>query len=122
MPHQPFLLPGYGAQGGGAEGVQAATDASGGGVLVTASRSIIYPDEAPELSWTDAIQVAAEGFALEVRGALEFLLLWGHLLWEVNACASTTEAFVAERLTKVGGGEVGVPAITKLIDVVQNGA
>ena len=71
MPHQPFLLPGYGAQGGGAEGVQAARNADGGGVLVTASRSVIYPEGSPDVSWKDSVQEAAEHFSLDVRGALE---------------------------------------------------
>lgn len=42
LPHTPFLLPGYGAQGAGAAEVAPAIDSSGLGALVTASRSIIY--------------------------------------------------------------------------------
>ncbi|MBK5225014.1 MAG: orotidine-5'-phosphate decarboxylase [Thermoleophilia bacterium] len=42
LPHTPFLLPGYGAQGAGAADVAPAIDSSGLGALVTASRSIIY--------------------------------------------------------------------------------
>lgn len=67
MPNQPFLLPGYGAQGGGAEGVEAALDASRGGVIVTASRSIIYAQPTESETWTDAIARAAEAFAIEIR-------------------------------------------------------
>ena len=70
MPQQPFLLPGYGAQGGGAEGVQAARDARGGGVLVTASRSVIYPDGSTKVSWMDLVRNAAEQFSLEIRRAI----------------------------------------------------
>ncbi len=42
LPHTPFLLPGFGAQGAGAADVAPAFDSSGLGALVTASRSIIY--------------------------------------------------------------------------------
>lgn len=42
LPHTPFLLPGYGAQGAGAADVAPAIDSRGLGALVTASRSIIY--------------------------------------------------------------------------------
>ena len=47
MPHQPFLLPGVGAQGGDAAMLGAAFGGRAAGALVTASRSIIYaPDPA----------------------------------------------------------------------------
>lgn len=42
MPHVPFLIPGYGAQGGGAEDVAEGFDAQGLGAVVNASRSILY--------------------------------------------------------------------------------
>lgn len=59
MPRAPFLLPGYGAQGGGADGVRAALDETGGGVIVTASRSVIHAwTDAPGV-WTDAVRDAA---------------------------------------------------------------
>jgi orotidine-5'-phosphate decarboxylase len=67
MPRQPFLLPGFGAQGGGAEGVAAALNTDGGGVLVTASRSVIYPDGPDEESWRDLIQDAGERFSLQIQ-------------------------------------------------------
>ena len=67
MPKQPFLLPGFGAQGGGVEGVTAALNADGGGVLVTASRSVIYPDGSNEQSWRDLIQDAGERFSLQIQ-------------------------------------------------------
>ena len=68
MPRAPFLLPGYGAQGGGAEGVRAALDASGGGVLVTASRSIIraWESDGNHASWTDSVAAAADRFVEEI--------------------------------------------------------
>ena len=63
MPRSPFLQPGYGAQGGGADGVRAALDASGGGVLVTASRSVIHAWVDSTGSWTDAVRDAARHLA-----------------------------------------------------------
>jgi orotidine-5'-phosphate decarboxylase len=71
MPHQVFLVPGYGAQGGTAEDVRALLDdrpECGGGVLVTASRSVIYAAGAGEEKWTGAIARAALRFSLEIRG------------------------------------------------------
>ena len=41
LPHTFFLVPGYGAQGGGAEDVKKAFDENGLGAIVNASRSII---------------------------------------------------------------------------------
>ena len=72
MPRSPFLLPGYGAQGGGAEGVRAALDESGGGVLVTASRSIIHAWDAKEAvdSWKDAVATAADHFARDISAVV----------------------------------------------------
>lgn len=45
MPRAVFLLPGYGAQGGDPRALAAARDARGGGVLVSASRSLTLPWE-----------------------------------------------------------------------------
>ncbi len=42
MPHTPFLVPGYGTQGGGAADVVPAFDQSGLGAIVNSSRGIIY--------------------------------------------------------------------------------
>ncbi len=63
MPHQIFLLPGYGAQGGGLDDVRPAF-VDGGGALVTASRSILYPrprngKSAGDGDWREAIAAAA---------------------------------------------------------------
>ena len=46
MPRAIFLLPGYGAQGGGAEGLAACFDRDGLGAVVSASRSVTYPEGA----------------------------------------------------------------------------
>lgn len=70
MPRQIFLVPGYGAQGGTADDIRALLDGrtdTGGGVLVTASRSVIYAFEAGDAGWEKAIKRAAMKFAEEIR-------------------------------------------------------
>jgi len=68
MPHTPFLVPGFGAQGGGLADVLACFDARGEGALVTASRSVIYA-EGPG-AWTDAVRSAARDLRDELAGAV----------------------------------------------------
>lgn len=46
MPHQIFLVPGYGAQGGTAEDVKACFHSNGTGAIVNSSRGIIFAYEA----------------------------------------------------------------------------
>lgn len=65
MPQQIFLVPGYGAQGAGAEDVRPCFDRRGRGAIVTASRSIIYPDAAGR-PWPQAVRDAARALADEV--------------------------------------------------------
>jgi len=43
FPHLLFLMPGLGAQGGDAEILRQVVDREGFGVLVPASRSVLYP-------------------------------------------------------------------------------
>ncbi|HUW59349.1 MAG TPA: orotidine-5'-phosphate decarboxylase [Planctomycetota bacterium] len=66
MPNNLFLIPGYGAQGGGATDVKPGLDADGLGAIVNASRSVIfaYRDETwaaanDPADWTDAVRDAA---------------------------------------------------------------
>ncbi len=66
MPEQIILLPGFGAQGAGAEDVRAAFGSGGRGAIVTASRSVIYAFEAGEDDWQGAVAAAARSFAAEV--------------------------------------------------------
>ena len=66
-PQQWFLLPGFGAQGGGVEGVKACQDASATGALVTASRSIIYATETG-VDWQQAIASAAQDMHQQLCG------------------------------------------------------
>ncbi|MFO0894670.1 MAG: orotidine-5'-phosphate decarboxylase [Phycisphaerales bacterium] len=63
MPHQLFLVPGFGAQGGGVDDVRACLGAGGGGVVVTASRSVTYAFQGRgDVRWTDAVAEAARHF------------------------------------------------------------
>jgi orotidine-5'-phosphate decarboxylase len=68
LPHTPFLVPGFGAQGGGIDDVLACFDARGEGALVTASRSVIYA-EGPG-AWTDAVRAAARDLRDQLAGAI----------------------------------------------------
>lgn len=66
MPNQIFLIPGYGAQGGTASDVRAMLTPSRQGILVTASRSVIYPQANSGEDWASAINRAAKSFAAEI--------------------------------------------------------
>ena len=56
--HLPFLLPGIGAQGGGMESVNMAeVPGSGLGVVVNASRSVIYAGDGE--NWREQVRQAA---------------------------------------------------------------
>lgn len=74
MPHIPFLIPGYGAQGGTAADVkhgfigdpsEPPGRAGGTGAIVNASRSILYASDKKD--WKEA----AEKAAIEMAGALQ---------------------------------------------------
>jgi orotidine-5'-phosphate decarboxylase len=71
MPRQVLLLPGYGAQGAAVEDVRPAFAAGRGG-LVTASRSILYPQSPARGGddWTHAVATAAA----HVHGQLKPLM------------------------------------------------
>ncbi len=73
LPDAPVLVPGVGAQGGRVEDL-AGLRRSGGreragamGVLVTAGRSVIYPEAPAGAAWEEAVRAAAEAFAEECR-------------------------------------------------------
>lgn len=67
-----FLVPGFGAQGGGAEGVRACATPQGGGIIVNSSRQILFPhlygDTSDDVA--GAVRRAASTFREEVCGAL----------------------------------------------------
>ncbi|RMH04993.1 MAG: orotidine-5'-phosphate decarboxylase [Planctomycetota bacterium] len=64
MPRAPLLLPGFGFQGGTAEGLEAAFDAQGRGAIVNASRSILWAHEREDLAhlprWEDRVAAALD--------------------------------------------------------------
>lgn len=68
MPHIPFLIPGYGAQGGTAEDVKHGFLPDGTGALVNASRSIIYASGGK--NWKEAAAKAAQEMAKELQSVL----------------------------------------------------
>ena len=66
MPHTPFLVPGFGAQGGAVAEVRAAFDADGYGAVVSSSRGIIFAWEREPYRtqfgpgrWREAVAAAA---------------------------------------------------------------
>ena len=63
MPQQLFLVPGFGAQGGGIDDVLACFNPDGRGAIVTASRSVIYAFEGRSGDWRSAVENAATEFA-----------------------------------------------------------
>jgi orotidine-5'-phosphate decarboxylase len=73
MPRQILLVPGYGAQGGTADDIRPLLDGRpecGGGVLVTASRSVIYAFEPDDENWPKSVKHAALKFADEIRAVI----------------------------------------------------
>ena len=65
MPHAPFLIPGYGAQGGGAKEVATVFAADGLGALINSSRGIIFAGERKDYAarfapadWERAVEAA----------------------------------------------------------------
>ncbi len=72
MPDQVFLVPGYGAQGGTLEDVRrmirpGARRPGDLGVLVNASRSVIYAQAEPGENWTHAVRSAAQNLITQLR-------------------------------------------------------
>lgn len=70
MPRAPFLLPGYGAQGGTAAGLAPAFDARGHGALVTASRSVLHAHARPDLAHLSGWEARTEAALAEMRSDL----------------------------------------------------
>jgi len=60
MPHTPFLVPGYGAQGATGKDLAGCFDANGGGAVVNASRSLLCAHQKkPEMGWLEAVRTEA---------------------------------------------------------------
>ena len=73
MPHTFFLVPGYGAQGGGAKGAVAGFDANGGGGIVNSSRGIICAykqDKYKGMDYATAAYNASVDMREDLMGAL----------------------------------------------------
>ncbi|MFT4038482.1 MAG: orotidine-5'-phosphate decarboxylase [Thermomicrobiales bacterium] len=70
-PEQPILLPGIGAQGGDIVGSLAVgLDTTGAGLLLSASRSVIFAGEQAGADWQDAVRTAARALRDEINAAL----------------------------------------------------
>jgi len=69
-PQQVFLVPGFGAQGGGADDVRACFKPDGTGALITASRSVIYAYVDKPGDWTSRVADAAKQLRDEVAAIL----------------------------------------------------
>ncbi|MFI4859600.1 MAG: orotidine-5'-phosphate decarboxylase [Phycisphaerales bacterium JB063] len=70
-PQQLFLVPGYGAQGGGADGVRACFKSDGTGALITASRSVNYAFAGRDsVAWASAVADAAQAMRDDVAETL----------------------------------------------------
>lgn len=70
-PQQLFLVPGFGAQGGGAEDVRACFKSDGTGALITASRSVIYAFEQRDQSWSETIFASASELVRQIAAILQ---------------------------------------------------
>ncbi len=69
MPHALLLVPGYGAQGGGAADTAPAFAANGHGAIVNSSRGVIFAQRLPQfaaLPWKDGIRAAARAMIADL--------------------------------------------------------
>jgi len=70
IPQVPFLIPGYGAQGGSAADVAAAFDGAGRGAVVNSSRGIIACFKPDEPKWEAAVEAATMAAIADLAQAL----------------------------------------------------
>ena len=73
LPHTFFLVPGYGAQGAGAQDIAGAFDAHGGGAVVNSSRAILYAyrkEQCDPKDYAAAARRAAQRMKMEIAGVL----------------------------------------------------
>ncbi|HCW32689.1 MAG: orotidine 5'-phosphate decarboxylase, orotidine-5'-phosphate decarboxylase [Candidatus Peregrinibacteria bacterium GW2011_GWE2_39_6] len=73
LPQAIFLVPGYGAQGGGASDVKPCFDEDGLGAIVNSSRGIIFAYEKSEIFSPESYAEAARVATLEMARELEIL-------------------------------------------------
>lgn len=69
MPHVPFLVPGYGAQGGTAADVARGFLPDGSGAVVNSSRGIIFASAGKD--WAEAARTAAMSMAADLKAVLK---------------------------------------------------
>src|SRR3989338_5111536 len=69
MPNTPFLIPGFGAQGGTAKDVKNGFLSDGTGAIVNSSRGIIYASSGAD--WQEAARKAAEKMSTELQEILK---------------------------------------------------
>lgn len=67
MPHVPFLIPGYGAQGGSAKDLAPAFGEHFAGGLVNSSRGILFPATREGEAWKDAVRRATKEMVHEFQ-------------------------------------------------------
>jgi len=73
MPHTPFLLPGYGAQGAGASDIVGGFVEGRSGALVNSSRGILFAganERYARLSWQGAVLAATKDMVSDIEAAL----------------------------------------------------
>ena len=68
MPHVPFLIPGYGAQGGTAGDIVRGFIPDGTGAIVNSSRGIIFASKGKD--WKEAAEKAAKAMQSEIEKAM----------------------------------------------------
>ena len=73
LPHTFFLVPGYGAQGGGAKDVAGAFDENGRGAVINSSRAIMCAYQKEAWAGEDFAKAAA-GEAEAMRDAIRAVL------------------------------------------------
>jgi orotidine-5'-phosphate decarboxylase len=69
LPETLFLVPGFGAQGGGVEEVKPLLDGRGGGVFVNSSRQLMYAYEGSEKDYRSAAHEAARRMRRQLQEA-----------------------------------------------------
>lgn len=74
MPHAIFLVPGYGAQGGGAEDVKPCFHENGTGAIVNSSRGIIFAYEKNDAFGPENYDEAARAAALAMKEDLASIM------------------------------------------------
>jgi orotidine-5'-phosphate decarboxylase len=63
LPEVPFLVPGFGAQGGTADDIAAAFRADGQGAVVSSSRGVLFPFAPDDPGWEQQVEAAARAAA-----------------------------------------------------------